>query len=182
MSTRSKRQPVAAAAAVAVRSGSDTKTDKSAKKDRAVDYRDIEVLNDTSEAVTLRQLCADGPVVVFLVPKANTPGCNRQYGSFTERYQEFTKLGVRCFVLSKDKPEALARWRAKYKSEVRGLSDPQQTLIAALKARKPPANTIRSHFVFSAGDANRVADAIPVSPDRSCELALQSVKEHLGKV
>lgn len=149
-----------------------------AKSQDSTDYRVVTVLNDANESTSLQKLCADGPIVVFLVPKANTPGCNRQYASFTQHLDEFTSRGVRCFVLSKDKPDALYRWRSKYKSGVQGLSDPTQKLITKLGARKAPGSTIRSHFLFDRQTAKQVDQAIPVSPDRSCALALESVKRH----
>jgi peroxiredoxin Q/BCP len=155
----------------------DSKPEHKTSKATSTDFRDVVVTTDEHQETTLRQLAADAPLVVFLVPKANTPGCNRQYESYTQQYERFAAHGVRCYVLSKDKPDALARWRAKYQSQVPGLSDPAQTLIAKLKARKAPANTIRSHFIFAKGTAEKLAEAIPVSPDKSCEMALKSLEE-----
>lgn len=175
--TRNKSGKAGPASKAAVDLHPDSKPEHKTSKANSGDYRDVVVKTDENQETSLRKLAATGPIVVFLVPKANTPGCNRQYESYTRNYERFTALGVRCFVLSKDKPEALARWRAKYQSPVPGLSDPTQNLIGKLKARKPPANTIRSHFIFAEGTADKLAEAIPVSPDKSCEIALKSLEE-----
>ncbi|KAK4530585.1 hypothetical protein CCYA_CCYA05G1442 [Cyanidiococcus yangmingshanensis] len=176
-SIRSKQSKAGSASKAAIGLHTGSKPEHKASTASGGDYRDVVVKTDENQETTLRSLAADGPIVVFLVPKANTPGCNRQYESYTRHYDRFVALGVRCYVLSKDKPEALARWRAKYQSRVPGLSDPAQTLIAKLKARKAPANTIRSHFIFAEKTAEKLAEAIPVSPDKSCEMALKSLEE-----
>lgn len=145
-------------------------------------YRDVPVSTDTdttaTTTITLRELCANAPCVLFLVPKANTPGCNRQYAAFTRAFDEFQRRGYAVYVCSRDTPAALAKWREKNRSAVRGLSDPRQALIEALGARKGGVGgggTVRSHFVLAARTAEVIEAQVPVSPDKSCALALAFV-------
>ena len=47
---------------------------------------------------------ANGPVVVFFFPKADTPGCTKESIAFSQLKSEFDALNTAVIGISKDKP------------------------------------------------------------------------------
>jgi thioredoxin-dependent peroxiredoxin len=64
-----------------------------------------------------------GPFILYFYPKADTPGCTNEAKDFTALAPDFKKAGVAVYGMSKDKPEKLAKFAAKYGLEVTLLSD-----------------------------------------------------------
>lgn len=73
-------------------------------------------------------------VVVYFYPKADTPGCTTEACEFTEGIEQFADLDAAVIGISPDKPEALAKFRDKYKLKVTLLSDPDKKTMAAYGA------------------------------------------------
>jgi thioredoxin-dependent peroxiredoxin len=82
---------------------------------------DVTVLDSASNAVNLAAL--KGPLVLYLYPKADTPGCTNEAKDFTALAGEFAKIGVPVYGMSKDKPAKLAKFAGKYGLNVTLLSD-----------------------------------------------------------
>jgi len=66
---------------------------------------------------------AGGWVVLYFYPKADTPGCTTQACEFTDSIKDFEKLDATIIGISPDQPEALAKFRKKYKLKVELLGD-----------------------------------------------------------
>ncbi|PFH46912.1 hypothetical protein AMATHDRAFT_68800 [Amanita thiersii Skay4041] len=130
--------------------------------------------NEKDEDVQVAEIAAQKGVVLFLVPKADTPGCTNQACGFRDIYQEFTDLGYDVYCLSADTPAAQTKWQTKKELPYHLLSDGKRVLISALGAGEG-GKTKRSHFVFEKG-GKLVDKKIPVKPVDSPKLALEFIK------
>lgn len=57
---------------------------------------------------------ADGPVVVFFFPKADTPGCTKEAIAFSQLKAEFEAARTRVIGISKDKAAKQGKFREKH--------------------------------------------------------------------
>lgn len=65
-------------------------------------------------AVTLDQLLAKGPVVVFFYPKDETPGCTAEACAFRDSYDAFQDAGASVVGISSDSASSHQRFREKH--------------------------------------------------------------------
>ncbi|KAF8638635.1 hypothetical protein AX17_002060 [Amanita inopinata Kibby_2008] len=130
--------------------------------------------NEKDEDVQVAELAVENGVVLFLVPKADTPGCTNQACGFRDIYQDFTASGYDVYCLSADTPAAQTKWQTKKELPYQLLSDRKRVLIGALGAADG-AKTKRSHFIFEKG-GKLVERKIPVKPNDSPKLALEFIK------
>lgn len=73
--------------------------------------------------VALDTLLADGPVVLFFYPAANTPVCTAEGCHFRDLADEFTQVGASRVGISTDSTETLAGFAAKHGFDYPLLSD-----------------------------------------------------------
>ncbi|KAG7095000.1 hypothetical protein E1B28_005794 [Marasmius oreades] len=133
--------------------------------------------NEKDEDVDVSKLAAVKGVVIFLVPKADTPGCTTQACGFRDLYSEFSGLGYDVYGLSADTTSAQNKWQSKKNLSYSLLSDPKRVFIAALGAADKN-KTKRSHFVFEKGTGKLIERKNPVKPTDSPTLALDFIKQH----
>ncbi|KAI0072483.1 AhpC-TSA-domain-containing protein [Panus rudis PR-1116 ss-1] len=134
--------------------------------------------NEKGEDIDVATLTADRGLVLFLVPRADTPGCTNQACGFRDIYPDFTALDFNVYCLSADSPSAQQKWQTKKELPYPLLSDPKRILITALGAGEG-GKTKRSHFIFEKG-GKLVDKKIPVKPVDSPKLALEFVKSLKG--
>jgi len=132
--------------------------------------------NEKDEDVDVATLTAEKGLILFLVPKADTPGCTNQACGFRDIYPDFTSSGYEVYCLSADTPAAQTKWQAKKNLPYPLLSDRNRVLIAALGAGEG-GKTKRSHFIFEKG-GKLVEKQIPVKPVESPKLALEFIQGH----
>ncbi|CCM02428.1 uncharacterized protein FIBRA_04526 [Fibroporia radiculosa] len=130
--------------------------------------------NEKGEDVDVDTLASEKGVILFLVPKADTPGCTNQACGFRDIYPDFTSYNFDVYCLSADSPSAQTKWQTKKNLPYALLSDPKRQLISALGAGES-GKTKRSHFIFEKG-GKLVERRIPVKPADSPKLALEFVK------
>jgi len=141
---------------------------------------DIVVKNEKDEDVPVQDLTKEHGAVIFLVPKADTPGCTTQACGFRDVYSDFTEHGYKVYCLSADSPTAQSKWQGKKSLPYSLLSDPKRILVKALGAGKNN-KTARSHFVFEkstegAAGGKLLDKKMPVKPADSPKLALKFIK------
>jgi len=134
----------------------------------------VTLKNEKGEDVDVAGLTTDKGLILFLVPKADTPGCTNQACGFRDIYPDFTALNYEVYCLSADTPSAQSKWQAKKELPYPLLSDPKRILIAALGAADG-GKTKRSHFIFGKG-GKLLEKKIPVKPVDSPKLALEFIK------
>ncbi|KDR79327.1 hypothetical protein GALMADRAFT_1233899 [Galerina marginata CBS 339.88] len=130
--------------------------------------------NEKGEDVQISELAAEKGVILFLVPKADTPGCTTQACGFRDSYPDFTSSNFLVYGVSADSPTAQGKWQTKKELPYPLISDPKRLLITALGAGEG-GKTKRSHFIFEKG-GKLVEKKLPVSPADSPKLALEFVK------
>ncbi|KAJ8082350.1 thioredoxin peroxidase dot5 [Marasmius tenuissimus] len=135
--------------------------------------------NEKDEDVDVSKLAAEKGVVIFLVPKADTPGCTTQACGFRDVYAEFSGVGYDVYCLSADTTTAQSKWQTKKNLSYSLLSDPKRVFIAALGAADKN-KTKRSHFIFEKGTGKLVDKKNPVKPADSPTLAIEFIKQHHG--
>ncbi|KAF8885398.1 thioredoxin-like protein [Gymnopilus junonius] len=136
--------------------------------------------NEKGEDVQVSELAAEKGVILFLVPKADTPGCTNQACGFRDIYPDFTSLNYTVYCLSADSPSAQSKWQTKKELPYPLISDPKRTLITALGAGAG-GKTKRSHFIFEKG-GKLVDKKLPVSPADSPKFALEFIKGQAAAV
>ncbi|CAO1636835.1 unnamed protein product [Parajaminaea phylloscopi] len=112
--------------------------------------------------------------VIFLYPKANTPGCTAQACLYRDKYSDWKEVGYDVFGLSNDNETPLKNWKKKENFPYRLLSDPSRALIKQLTG--VASKTVRSHVVIDS--EGKLADIkIGVKPAESSGQALAVAKE-----
>jgi len=136
---------------------------------------ELTLKNEKGEDIQVANLASDEKgVIIFLVPKADTPGCTNQACGFRDSYPDFTSLNFDVYCLSADAPTAQSKWQTKKELPYPLISDPKRILITALGAGEG-GKTKRSHFIFEKG-GKLVSKKLPVTPADSPKLALEFVK------
>jgi len=135
--------------------------------------------NNSGVDVDVGSLAKEQGVVLFLVPKANTPGCTTQACGFRDTYQDFTGLEYAVFCVSADSAKVQTSWQTKQTLPFDLLSDPKRTLISLLGAASG-TSTKRSHFIFEKGNGKLLDKQIGIKPADSPKTALEFVKKHAG--
>ncbi len=92
---------------------------------------EFDTVDDQGEAVSLRDLLAPGPIVLYFYPSDFTPVCTRQACAFRDRSEELTRAGVRVFGVSSDGERQHAKFREKYSLPFRLLCDPKKRMARA---------------------------------------------------
>ncbi|OCB89484.1 AhpC-TSA-domain-containing protein [Sanghuangporus baumii] len=160
--------------------GADGKPKKAKKADEAEaglklgePLPDLLLKNEQGEEVKVQSLAENKKgVVLFLVPKADTPGCTTQACGFRDMSSDFTSLDFAVYCLSADAPDKQKKWKDKKSLPFPLLSDPDRALIEKLTGNG--AKTPRSHFVFAGGKL--VDKRMPVKPVDSPRLAFEFIK------
>lgn len=68
-------------------------------------------------------------LVIYFYPKDDTPGCTTEACVIAEVYQDFKKLGVKVFGVSKDTPGSHKKFAEKYNLPFTLLSDPTMEMM-----------------------------------------------------
>lgn len=89
---------------------------------------DFTLTDDTGREVSLRDF-RGRKVIVYFYPAAMTPGCTKQACDFTAHRSEFDGAGYEILGISPDKPEKLAKFRAKENLSITLLSDPDKSVM-----------------------------------------------------
>lgn len=87
---------------------------------------DFEAVAHDGATVSLSEMLARGPVVVFFYPRAMSPGCTRQSCHFRDLSDEFVELGVSIVGVSPDGAGRLDRFRRSEMLDFVLLSDPDR--------------------------------------------------------
>ena len=99
--------------------------------------------------MSLDELLADGPVVLFFYPKAMTTGCTKESCHFRDLAGEFAEVGAQRVGISADKVDKQAAFDAKHDLGYPLLSDPDRKVAAAFGVKRPgPIFNKRATFVI----------------------------------
>ncbi|CAB4257176.1 similar to Saccharomyces cerevisiae YIL010W DOT5 Nuclear thiol peroxidase which functions as an alkyl-hydroperoxide reductase during post-diauxic growth [Maudiozyma barnettii] len=114
-------------------------------------------------------------VVIFVYPKASTPGCTRQACGFRDNFDDLKKYAT-VYGLSADNAIRQKNFQTKQNLPYNLLSDPKRELISILGCKKTPqSGIIRSHFVFY--DGKLKFKRVKISPEESASDGKKEVLE-----
>lgn len=83
----------------------------------------FELPDQSDQLRSLDGLLADGPLVLFFYPAANTPVCTAEACHFRDLSAEFAAIGASCAGISTDSTEVQAGFAAKQRLDYPVLSD-----------------------------------------------------------
>jgi thioredoxin-dependent peroxiredoxin len=137
---------------------------------------DFSALDQTGTTVRLTTLLESGPVVLFVYPRALTPGCTKQSCHFRDLSAEFASLGAQVVGLSADPIKRQSKFANKHSFGFPLLSDPDRAIAAALGVRRlGPLSNKRATFVI---DTDRELLAI-IESERDMEVHADDALEAL---
>ena len=139
----------------------------------------LEFLLENEKETTLGELVkkAKAGIVIFMYPRANTPGCTKQACGFRDEYKNFQQCGFDVYGLSYDKPKSQKNWKVKFDLPYNLLTDESGAAIKAFGANKAPKGVIRSHIVIDK-DGKVLDVQNKISPGDSFTGALETAKEN----
>ena len=137
---------------------------------------DVKLVNQQGSEVSLEDLVKENGIIIFMYPKANTPGCTKQACGFRDDIEKIEKAGFKVYGLSADSPKSQTTWKNKYELPYDLLCDPEFKAIKAFGAFKAPKNIKRSHLIFDKG-GKVLQVAIQVSPGDSVSQAVEFVEK-----
>ncbi|XVU21909.1 peroxiredoxin [Actinoplanes sp. CA-054009] len=113
---------------------------------------DFELPDQDGTPRRLSELCAAGPVVLFFYPAALSTGCTAEACNFRDLAAEFREVGAQRVGISRDKVEKQREFSDKYEFDYPLLSDPSNSVAAALGVKRKlplgPLSTKRMTFVI----------------------------------
>lgn len=143
---------------------------------------DFSLLDDTGTERTLNSELGKW-VVIYFYPKDDTPGCTKEACAIRDIYNDFAKLGVTVFGVSKDSVASHKKFKEKYELPFSLLSDESTEMIQVYGAwqeksmfGKDYLGTIRMSYLIN--PAGEVAKVYPeVSPTEHALEILKDLKE-----
>lgn len=96
---------------------------------------DFTLPDQNGDEVTLSELLADGPVIVFFYPKAFTPVCTAEVCGFRDAFEEFADAGARIVGISADPVEQQKSFAEKHAVSFPLLSDVKTEVYGAFGLR-----------------------------------------------
>ena len=120
---------------------------------------DFTLQNQDGATVSLHDFAAS-PVVLFVYPRADTPGCTIESCGFRDDFETFKKAGIVVLGISRDTVKAQKKFKDKYDLPYDLLADPDMVLIKRfnlLKEKtmygKPVTGVERTTYVIAPADA-----------------------------
>ncbi|KAJ3208563.1 hypothetical protein HDU67_006681 [Dinochytrium kinnereticum] len=132
---------------------------------------DLKVTDQDGKEHAILDLTKEHGIVIFMYPKASTPGCIKQACGFRDNYDALKAKGYEVYGMSADGAKAQTGFKTKQKLQYTLLSDENHKVIKALGAFKAPKNITRSHVVIEKGGVIK-SKHIQVSPDESVKEAV----------
>jgi len=109
---------------------------------------DVTGTDEDGKAVRFQDVAAQGMVLVYFYPKADTPGCTAQACSLRDAYTELQQKGIRVYGVSADKPEAQRKFKDKYHLPFELIADDGGKVIDAFGVPRLPLVGFASRQAF----------------------------------
>lgn len=139
---------------------------------------DFTATDQTGAQVTLAELLAKGPLVLFFYPKAFTPGCTQESCHFRDMYGEIQAAGGHAVGVSADSVEQQAKFAGTYSFPFPLLSDADHAIARLFGIKRAgflPAK--RSTFVIDRDSTVRGVIASELNMDTHADRAIAVLRE-----
>jgi peroxiredoxin Q/BCP len=143
---------------------------------------DFTLQTDEEKTVSLSDYVGQ-PVILFFFPKANTPGCTIEACGFRDVFKKLQNAGAAVLGISRDTPQAQAKFRAKYDLPYMLLADVDEKVcnqFGVLKEKNLYGKKVRGieRTTFVIGPNQRLLHIFPkVKPAGHAEQVLDVLKE-----
>ncbi len=124
--------------------------------DRAPEFS---LQTDDGSTVTLAELVAEGPFVLYFYPADFTPVCTKQACMFRDVYPDLVAAGVRVIGVSPNGSSSHADFKQRHDLPFPLLADKSKAMADAYGAKGPLGMGIRRVSYLVGGDG-RIADAV----------------------
>jgi peroxiredoxin Q/BCP len=139
---------------------------------------EVTALLDDGALLSLAELYAKGPLLVYFYPKSGTPGCTRQACNLRDNFALLAEQGLQVLGVSRDSVAAQTGFRAKQGLPFRLVADREGALGEAFGVERPTGNGYaRSSFLIARGKVAWVQEK--ARPDTQAQDALRAL-EALG--
>ena len=115
--------------------------------------------NENGEATSLRDLLADGPLILYFYPADFTPGCTREACDIRDLHGQIQAVGLRVAGVSPQDAASHARFRDKYELPFTLLCDPDKTVVRQYDVDGPFGVGVR-RATYLIDQDGRIADAV----------------------
>lgn len=112
---------------------------------------DIVVQDENGDKVNLAKDAAQGFVLVYFYPKADTPGCTAQACSLRDAYEKLIEANARIYGVSMDTPEDQKAFKNKYNLPFTLLADENGKLVEAFGVPRRGQFASRQAYLFKDG-------------------------------
>ncbi|MEU3072822.1 peroxiredoxin [Streptomyces laurentii] len=121
---------------------------------------DFTLPDETGRPRSLRELLAEGPVVLFFYPAALTPGCTAEACHFRDLDAEFRAVGARPVGISADEVARQQEFAGRYDFGFPLLSDPSGEIRERFGVRRGFALAPTKRVTFVIGTDRRVLGVV----------------------
>jgi thioredoxin-dependent peroxiredoxin len=108
---------------------------------------EVSAVDQNGKMVSLKELYAKGPVLVYFYPKSDTPGCTKQACSLRDDWKALQEKGIQVVGVSGDKVEDQKKFTEKYTLPFTVLADPDFKVAQAFGS----PNRARNSFLIKDG-------------------------------
>lgn len=133
------------------------------------------VTTHTGEELDLAKAYAEGPVLIYFYPRAETPGCTRQACNLRDNFDAIKEYGLTILGVSRDSVEKLAEFQANHELPFTLIADEERILGAAFKVGSWMGMAYRRQS-FLVVDGKIAWRDLSASPDTQSEDALAALR------
>ena len=142
---------------------------------------EFELPDQTGKVRSLRELLADGPIVLFFYPAAMTPGCTKEACHFRDLAAEFAAVGAGRVGISTDAVDKQAKFSDKEGFDYPLLSDSDGTVATQFGVKRGLLGKFmpvkRTTFVIDTDRTVLAVIASEISMDRHADKALEVLRQ-----
>ena len=120
---------------------------------------DFTLKDESGQEVSLSDLLADGPLILYFYPADFTPGCTKEACSIRDIHNDIQRVGLRVAGVSPQDAESHARFRDEHKLPFTLLCDPDKIAVKAYDVDGPFGVGVR-RVTYLINPDRTIADAV----------------------
>ncbi len=119
---------------------------------------DFTATDDQGRALRLRDLLAEGPLVLYFYPADFTPGCTKEACMFRDAHEDLVAAGIRVLGVSPQDEASHRKFREAHRLPFALVADPEKAVVRAYDVDGPLGFGVRRVSYLIERDG-RIADA-----------------------